>query len=133
MPRWASRKMNARRRAAGCRPGRNPTSTPTCKRPPRFRALVEGGVSDIFEFDQTARQNPEAVLDIINGAMKLGMRDISIGSADSEFVRVSGYLVRRADLENRQEEQLLRYGTAEIAREFFNAQPNTLHRRKRQV
>lgn len=98
-----------------------------------IQALVEGGVSDIFEFDQTARQNPEAVLDIINGAMKLGLRDISIGSADSEFVRVSGYLVRRADLENRQEEQLLRYGTAEIAREFFNAQPNTLHRRKRQV
>lgn len=98
-----------------------------------IQALVEGGVSDIFEFDQTARQNPEAVLDIINGAMKLGLRDISIGSTDSEFVRVSGYLVRRSDLENRQEEQLLRYGTAEIAREFFNAQPNTLHRRKRQV
>ena len=98
-----------------------------------IQALVEGGVSDIFEFDQTARQNPEAVLDIINGAMALGLRDISIGSADSEFVRVSGYLVRRADLENRQEEQLLRYGTACIAREFFNAQPNTLHRRKRQV
>ncbi len=97
------------------------------------QALVEGGVSDIFEFDQTARQNPEAVLDIINGAMKLGLRDISIGSNDSEFVRVSGYLVRRADLEHRQEEQLLRYGTAEIAREFFNSQPNTLHRRTRQV
>jgi YjjI family glycine radical enzyme len=98
-----------------------------------IQALVEGGVSDIFEFDQTARQNPEAVLDIINGAMKLGMRDISIGSTDSEFVRVSGYLVRRADLESRQEEQLLRYGTASIAREFFNTQPNTLHRRTRQV
>ena len=98
-----------------------------------IQALVEGGVSDIFEFDQTARENPEAVLDIINGAMKLGMRDISIGSNDSEFVRVSGYLVRRADLEHRQEEQLLRYGTADIAREFFNSQPNTLHRRTRQV
>ncbi|MBG0786979.1 MAG: DUF3029 family protein, partial [Anaerolineaceae bacterium] len=71
--------------------------------------------------------------DIINGAMKLGLRDISIGSNDSEFVRVSGYLVRRADLEHRQEEQLLRYGTADIAREFFNSQPNTLHRRTRQV
>ncbi len=98
-----------------------------------IQALVEGGVSDIFEFDQTARQNPEAVLDIINGAMKLGMRDLSIGSNDSEFIRVSGYLVRRADLEHRLEEQLLRYDTAEIAREFFNSQPNTLHRRTRQV
>jgi YjjI family glycine radical enzyme len=98
-----------------------------------IQSLVEGGVSDIFEFDQTSKQNPEAVLDIINGAMKLGMRDISLGSTDSEYIRVSGYLVRRCDLENRQEEKLLRHDTAQLARDFFSAQPNTLHRRKRQV
>ncbi len=98
-----------------------------------IQALVEGGVSDIFEFDQTAKQNPEAVLDIINGAMKLGMRDISLGSTDSEYIRVSGYLVRRCDLENRQEEKLLRHDTAQLARDFFSSQPNTLHRRTRQV
>lgn len=98
-----------------------------------IQSLVEGGVSDIFEFDQTAKQNPEAVLDIINGAMKLGIRDISLGSTDSEYIRVSGYLVRRCDLENRQEEKLLRHDTAQIARDFFSSQPNTLHRRTRQV
>ena len=98
-----------------------------------IQSLVEGGVSDIFEFDQTAKENPEAILDIIDGAMALGMRDLSLGSTDSEYVRVSGYLVRRCDLENRQEEKLLRHDTSHIAREFFNSQPNTLHRRERQV
>jgi YjjI family glycine radical enzyme len=98
-----------------------------------IQQLVEGGISDILEFDQTARDNPDAILDIIDGAMKLGIRDLSIGSTDSEYVRVSGYLVRRCDLENRQEEKLLRHGTSHLAREFFNEQPNTLHRRRRQV
>ncbi len=95
--------------------------------------LVEGGISDILEFDQTAKDNPEAILDIIDGAMKIGVRDLSIGSVDSEYVRVSGYLVRRCDLENRQEEKLLRHATSHLARDFFDEQPNTLHRRERQV
>jgi YjjI family glycine radical enzyme len=64
-----------------------------------IQKLVEGGISDIFEFDQTAKNNPEAILDIIDGAMALGIRDLSIGCVDSEYIRVSGYLVRRADLE----------------------------------
>ncbi len=98
-----------------------------------IQQLVEGGISDILEFDQTARNNPEAILDIIDGAMKLGIRDLSIGCTDSEYIRVSGYLVRRCDLENRQEEKLLRHGTSHLARGFFEEQPNTLHRRRRQV
>jgi len=56
-------------------------------------------VSTILEFDQTAAANPAAVLDIIDGAHHASIRNLSIGSANSEFVRVTGYLVRRADLE----------------------------------
>ena len=98
-----------------------------------IQKLVEGGISDIFEFDQTAKNNPEAILDIIDGAMALGIRDLSIGCVDSEYIRVSGYLVKRSDLESRQNEKLLRHDTAFLARDFFSSQPNTLHRRPRQV
>lgn len=98
-----------------------------------IQPLISGGVSDIFEFDQTAKTNLDAVKNIIDGAMEMGVRNISIGCVDSEYVRVSGYLIRRVDLESREEEKLLRHDTAKIAQEFFNSQPNTIHRRKRFV
>jgi YjjI family glycine radical enzyme len=94
---------------------------------------IEGGVSTILEFDQTAAENPQAVLDIIRGAHAAGIRMLSIGSANSEFVRVTGYLVRRADLEAARAEKTLRHSSAHLAAGFFETKPAHLHRRTRQV
>lgn len=95
--------------------------------------LLQGGVSTILEFDQTAESNPEAVLDIVNGAMRSGIRTLSVGSTSSEYIRVSGYLMRRSDLEAAAAEKTLRHESTHLAVEFFEMQPEHLHRRVRQV
>lgn len=94
---------------------------------------IEGGVSTILEFDQTAAGNPEAVLDIIKGAFKKGVRNLSIGSASSEFVRVTGYLIRRSDLETARANKALRHSSSIFGSGFLKTKPNHLHRVIRKV
>lgn len=56
------------------------------------------GVSDILHFDETARGNPEGVVDIIRGALAQGMRDVTFNLDSNDFIRITGYLVRKSDL-----------------------------------
>ena len=56
------------------------------------------GISDIFHVDETAVRNPQAMVDIIKGAFAVGMRDFTFNLADNEFIRITGYLVRKSDL-----------------------------------
>jgi YjjI family glycine radical enzyme len=56
------------------------------------------GISDIFHMDETAVRNPQAVVDIIRGAFRQGMRDFTFNLDSNEFVRITGYLVRKSDL-----------------------------------
>ena len=76
--------------------------------------LCNGGISDIFHFDNTITRNPSAVLDIIKGSFKKGMRLFTFNISDSEFIRITGYLVRRSDLIEFREEGS-RYGSALFA------------------
>lgn len=94
---------------------------------------ITGGVSTILEFDQTAAQNPAAVLDIIKGAHQSGIRNLSIGSANSEFVRVTGYLIRRADLEASKAEKAMRHSSASLGTGVMEKSPHHLHRITRKV
>jgi hypothetical protein len=56
------------------------------------------GVSDIVHFDETAVRNPHAVVDVIRGAFGAGMRDFTFNLDSNEFIRITGYLVRKRDL-----------------------------------
>lgn len=60
--------------------------------------LFPAGVSDVLHFDETAVRNPRAVLDIIRGAFAQGMRDVTFNLDSNDFVRITGYLVRKSDL-----------------------------------
>lgn len=95
--------------------------------------FLSGGVSTILEFDQTAKQNPRAVLDIIKGAIKEGTRNLSIGCTNSEFIRVTGYLIRRVDLDAFNKEKALRYSSAPLGGGVMKNSPNHLHRIPRKV
>jgi len=57
------------------------------------------GVSDIFHVEDTARRNPQAVVDIIRGAFAEGMRDFTFNLDTNGFIRITGYLVRKSDIE----------------------------------
>lgn len=90
------------------------------------------GVSDIFHFDNTVVNNPAAAMDIIKGAFRQGMRDFTFNLADSEFVRVTGYLVRRSDVEQYRREQRSRYSSTVLGSNAIENQ-GILQRKKRVV
>ncbi len=62
--------------------------------------LFAAGISDVFHVDDTALTNPQAVVDIIRGAFRSGMRDFTFNLDSNEFIRITGYLVRKSDLVN---------------------------------
>jgi len=65
----------------------------------KFHKYFPSGIGDIFSFDSTVKNNPEYVLDIIKGAFKNGMRYFSLYSSDCDVIRITGYLVKRSEIE----------------------------------
>ncbi|MGV8907590.1 MAG: YjjI family glycine radical enzyme [Propionicimonas sp.] len=61
-------------------------------------ALFAAGISDIFEVEETVQANPQAMVDVIRGAFSVGMRDFTFNLDSNEFIRITGYLVRKSDL-----------------------------------
>ena len=64
-----------------------------------FHKYFPSGTGDIFPVDVTVHRNPEYVLDIIRGAMKMDIRYLSFYSSDSDVIRITGYLVKRSEME----------------------------------
>ena len=65
----------------------------------KFHKYFTSGTGDIFPIDMTVHRNPEYVLDIIKGSFKMDLRYLSFYSSDSDVIRVTGYLVKRSELE----------------------------------
>lgn len=61
-------------------------------------ALFPAGISDIFHVDETVTANPQAMVNVIRGALEVGMRDFTFNLDSNEFIRITGYLVRKSDL-----------------------------------
>lgn len=83
------------------------TRIPITTEPPLFRHLktvsrhhhlFASGISDILHFDETAVRNPQAVVDVIRGAFASGMRDFTFNLDSNDFIRITGYMVRKSDL-----------------------------------
>jgi YjjI family glycine radical enzyme len=77
------------------------------REPPLYRHLrsvaplhrwFRSGVSDIVVLDPSIADNPRAGVDVARGAFALGMRDVTYDVAGNGFTRVTGYLVRTAEL-----------------------------------
>lgn len=64
----------------------------------RHHHLFASGVSDVLSFDETAVRNPQAVVDVIRGAFRDGMRDFTFNLDSNDFIRITGYMVRKSDL-----------------------------------
>lgn len=69
----------------------------------KFHKFFPSGIGDIFNFDSTVKANPRYVLDIIKGAFKQKMRYFSAYSSDCDVIRITGYLVKRSEMEKLQE------------------------------
>ncbi len=77
--------------------------------------LFASGVSDIFHVDETATRNPEAMVDIIRGGFASGMRDFTFNLDSNEFVRITGYLVRKSDLAAIADHEVVRHSSDHLA------------------
>lgn len=64
-----------------------------------YHKYFPSGVGDIFPFDETALRNPAAVLDIFKGGFKVGCKYLSTYLADGDLVRVTGYLIKKSEVE----------------------------------
>lgn len=64
-----------------------------------FHKYFPSGIGDIFPIDVTVHRNPEFILDIIKGSFKMDLRYLSFYSSDSDVIRISGYLVKRSEIE----------------------------------
>ncbi|MCF8002245.1 MAG: YjjI family glycine radical enzyme [Halanaerobiales bacterium] len=89
----------------------------------QFHKYFPTGVSDIFAFDSTNKRNPEAVLDIIKGAIDSGLRMFAFYTADSEMVRITGYLVKRSEMEKLKNGESVLRDTTALGLETMETQP----------
>lgn len=64
-----------------------------------FHHYFPSGTGDIFPIDITVHNNPSYVLDIIKGSFKMNLRYLSFYRSDSDVIRVTGYLVKRSEME----------------------------------
>lgn len=64
-----------------------------------FHKYFCSGIGDIFVFEDTYGKNPVALVNVIDGAFQSGIRYFSIYGDSSDVVRVTGYLVKRSEVE----------------------------------
>ena len=76
-----------------------------------FHKYFPSGTGDIFPVDLTVHKNPEYVLDIIRGGLGIDIRYLSFYASDSDVIRVTGYLVKRSEMEKLDAGQNVRQNT----------------------
>ncbi|MGL5089167.1 MAG: YjjI family glycine radical enzyme [Cetobacterium sp.] len=100
-----------RNESPGCRipVGEEPEIYDQIVQSSQFHKYCPSGIGDIFVFDDTYKSNPEAILDIIKGAFETELRFFSLYSDSCDVVRVTGYLVKKSEMEKLDKgEQVLR-------------------------
>ena len=65
----------------------------------KFHKYFISGTGDIFPVDLTVHKNPEYVLDIIKGSWQKDIRYLSFYSSESDVIRITGYLVKKSEIE----------------------------------
>lgn len=65
----------------------------------KFHKYFPSGIGDIFPIDTTVHRNKEYLLDIVKGAFKNQVRYLSFYEKNSDVIRITGYLVKRSEME----------------------------------
>lgn len=80
----------------------------------RFHELIPTGCSDIFAMESPARKNPAAMLDAMSGAFDLGHKYMSFYEEDGDLVRITGYLVKRSEMEKYKNDEAVLQNTTHL-------------------
>ncbi len=65
----------------------------------KFHPYFPTGTGDIFKFEETWLKTPDAILAIIKGSLERGLRYFSGYLENNDVVRVTGYLVKKSEIE----------------------------------
>ena len=65
----------------------------------KFHPYFPTGTGDIFKFEETYERTPDAILPIIKGSLNRGLRYFSGYLENCDVVRVTGYLVKKSEIE----------------------------------
>ena len=79
--------------------GQEPILIDHLKHSAPYHQYFPSGTGDLFAFDNTYVDHPEAVVDIIDGAFASGYRYITTYMKDTDLIRVTGYLVKKSEVE----------------------------------
>lgn len=63
-----------------------------------FHKYFFNGIGDIFVFEETYKEHPEALINIIDGAFKEGIIYMSVYGEGADVVRVTGYLAKKSEV-----------------------------------
>ena len=86
--------------------GAEPTMLEQLEVNEQFHPYFPTGTGDIFKFEETYLKTPEAILQIIKGSLANGLRYFSGYLENNDVVRVTGYLVKKSEIEKlRQKKQ----------------------------
>jgi len=85
--------------------GQEPILIDHLKQSAPFHQYFPSGTGDLFAFDSTYVDHPEAVVDIIDGAFKSGYRYITTYMKNTDLIRVTGYLVKKSEVEKLRKNQ----------------------------
>lgn len=80
----------------------------------KFHKYFPSGTGDIFPFDSTANRNLDSILDIIKGSFNEGLRYFSTYSSDSDVIRITGYLVKKSDMEKLDKGEAIQHDTVAL-------------------
>jgi YjjI family glycine radical enzyme len=94
----------------------------------RYHRYFPAGVGDIFPIADNVKQNPAALLDIVKGAFQVGVHYLSFYSANTDLVRITGYLVKRSEMEKLSKGEAVIKQTTALGMKNYNV--NHLKERK---
>lgn len=80
----------------------------------RFHKYFPSGTGDIFPIDATVHRNPEYVMDIIKGAINQDIRYLSFYGSDSDVIRITGYLVKKSEIEKLENHENVKHDTTAL-------------------
>ncbi|SHI19311.1 YjjI family glycine radical enzyme [Ferrimonas marina] len=79
--------------------GEEPDAVSYIRRCARLHRYFDAGISDIFVVEPTIANNPSALTRLIRGGLQLGLRCFTANVSNNDLVRITGYLVKRSDID----------------------------------
>lgn len=81
-----------------------------------FHKYFPSGTGDIFPIDMMVHKNHDYLLDIIKGSFKNNLRYLSFYSSDSDVIRITGYLVKKSEIDKLERGENVLHDTTELGK-----------------